>query len=418
MRKTATIFILLISAFTLSAQQLCDCRSELDFVYEQIQDAASFKSQIKGETLTAFEKEYQQMRASFSEEVDLIKCFWQLNQLLGKVKDKHMSVYGTRPDFSVKEARDSAFVAEYRKSETFINHPVYDKDLETLKASLATKAIGDVEGIYNIGSAMKLGVFKSSTKGEYMGVILESNLGVWEAGQFMLYMTATERSNEYDIMTYGQVQKHLLFYKAQVYQFGHLFGNGVKEGITNTYSRIDRENTTPYQLTQINKEVQYFWLDALGRYEKEAQRDALITQINKELTAPNLIVDMRDNGGGASKISIPILRALKKKSTKIYVLTNFFSASNAEQTTVRLKKIKGTVHLGQRTYGAIAYGKNYGRSYQSPSGLFTFSPTDMKFNHFLKYEEVGVAPDIELDNASDWVDQTINIINAQNLKPY
>lgn len=420
MRKIVVLIVLLISGFSLSAQEQCDCKAELDFVYEQIKTADSFKSQIKGDKLEKFEQTYQDMQAVFKERVSKVECFWVLQQLKGFVKDKHLMLYGARPDFGWKEVQDSAFVAAYRKSEAFINHPSIEMDLNELEKTLSAKAPESVEGIYNIGKSMKLGVFKARANAKlgsmYYGVILESKLGIWEPGQIMLMMNKTEKANEFDIVTYGQVQKNLLYYKSQVYQFGHLFSNVVKASETNRYSRVDRQNTKAYELSSINEEVQYFWLDGMGRYEKEEQRDALIAQINDDLTAPNLIVDLRDNGGGASKISIPILRALKKKpGTKIYVLTNFYSGSNAEQTTVRIKKIKGTVHLGQRTNGTIAYGRNYGHAYTSPSGLFTVSPTDMKFNHFLKYEEVGVTPDILLDNESDWVEQTLNIINAQNL---
>ncbi|CAM9540395.1 unnamed protein product, partial [Discosporangium mesarthrocarpum] len=45
------------------------------------------------------------------------------------------------------------------------------------------------------------------------------------------------------------------------------------------------------------------------------------------------------------------------------------SGSNAEQTTIRFRNIKSTVHLGERTYGAVAYGHNYGNTFTSPSRL-------------------------------------------------
>ena len=420
MRKVILLIALLISGFTLAAQTDCDCKAELDFVYEQMKKSASFKSQIKGEKLAEFEESYKQIKARLSAPIAVIKCFTIVNKLTSFVKDKHFLFYGARPDFGWKEVQDSAFVAAYRKSEAFINHPslANDLNLDALREELAAKPLESVEGIYNISSFMKLGVFKVSSEklgSAYYGIMLESKLGIWEPGQIMLYMEETDQPNEFDITAYGQVQKNLMFYKSQVYQFGHLFSNVVKEGMENPYSRIDRKNTKAFELSSINEDVQYFWLDDMSRYEKEEQRDALVAQINAELNAPNLIVDLRDNGGGSSKISIPILRAIKKKSnTKVYILTNFYSGSNAEQTTVRMKKIKGAVHLGQRTNGTIAYGRNYGHAYTSPSGLFTVSPTDMKFNHFLQYEEVGVTPDILLDNESDWIEQTLNIINSQN----
>jgi len=71
-------------------------------------------------------------------------------------------------------------------------------------------------------------------------------------------------------------------------------------------------------------------------------------------------------------------------------------------------------HLGERTKGALTYGMNYGTTYESPSGLFKIVPTDMKFNKWLKYEEVGVQPEVTLDPSKNWLDQTIEIIKAKN----
>jgi hypothetical protein len=85
-------------------------------------------------------------------------------------------------------------------------------------------------------------------------------------------------------------------------------------------------------------------------------------------------------------------------------------------TTVRLKKLFGATQLGQRTYGAISYGSNYGRRFYSPSNLFSFYPTDMRQKQFIEYEEVGVQPDVALAAGSDWVEQTLAYIESQKGK--
>ena len=108
------------------------------------------------------------------------------------------------------------------------------------------------------------------------------------------------------------------------------------------------------------------------------------------------------------------MKALKKKSVSIYVITNFYTGSNAEMTTVRLKEKFDAIQLGQRTYGAISYGSNYGKTYHSPSGLFSFYPTDMRQKQFIDYEEVGVEPDVQLTQEKDWIEQTLEFIEGQN----
>lgn len=382
-------------------------------MYEKMQTMSSFKSQVKGGLVEEFEAKYQALSSKISSDMDKLDCYSKINSLMSLVKDKHAGVFGVRPDYSFEDAKDSAFVEAYRKTVAFTESPKVDLDLALLRSELEQKPVNDVEGVYSIGSLLKVGVYRIAESDSLVGVMLESNLGIWEPGQIYLYMKATDQPNRYDITAYGQVHKNLVFYKSHLVEYGILMSNVVKEGVTN-YVAVNIEEEDTYKLKTIADNVQYVWISSFSRIGNNDNRDALVAQIQNELTADNLIVDLRNNGGGASKISLPIVRAIKKSGAKVYVLTNYGSGSNAEQTTIRLKNIKNTVHLGQTTYGAVAYGHNYGTTYESPSGLFYIAPTDMKFNHYLKYEEVGVSPDIKLNPDSDWVDQTMKIIKAQN----
>ncbi|OEK00179.1 hypothetical protein BFP97_01015 [Roseivirga sp. 4D4] len=414
MKKLITLFAFITLSISLSAQSNCDCKAELEFVYEQMQTMASFKSQIKGQKIEEFEVTYQKLSSNVSTDMNKAECYVQMNQLLSLVKDKHAGVYEVGPDYTYEDTLDSAFVLAYRETRDFKDFPKVDLDLEKLVEDLGQKSLTDVEGIYNIGSSMKVGVYRIANSDSLMGVMLESKLGVWEPGQIYLYMKATDKPNRYDIVAYGQVHKNLLFYNDHLVSNGILMRNVTKECLSDNFIHVDREAREAYQLITLENDIQYVWFDSFSRFGNAKKRDAIVEQIQKELTASNLIVDLRNNGGGASKISVPIVKAIRKSGVKVYVLTNFASSSNAEQTTVRLRNIKSTVHLGQTTYGAIAYGINYGTTYESPSGQFYFVPTDMKFNHFLKYEEVGVQPMIELSSDSDWIEQTINIIKTQD----
>ncbi len=418
MKNLAILLTLLSFSFTLSAQENCDCKAELDFVYEKIKTTESYKYQIKGEMSGKYEETYQELRAEMQEPLSKLACFQKLNQLLGLIKDKHAWILEARPDFEVKDIYDSAFVEQYRKSEAFINFPKSDLDLEALKSSLEARPVGDVEGIYNIGSVMKLGVYQVTGSDELRGVILSSKLGTWAPGQIYLYMRPSQLTGHYDITYYSQVFKTLVFQKAKLLEHGILSSNVIKEKLKKNHVFVDADATEDYTLKQLTDKVQYVWLHDFGRGKENAEkRDVLIAQMNEELKAENLIVDLRNNGGGASKISWPIVKRIRKyaQKGKVYVLTNATSASNAEQTTVRLIKLADAMHLGQKTFGAVSYGHNYGTRLTSPSGLFQFLPTDMKFNQYLKYEDIGVAPEVKLSPDSDWVEQTIDIINAQNL---
>lgn len=142
---------------------------------------------------------------------------------------------------------------------------------------------------------------------------------------------------------------------------------------------------------------------------------AFYSKYKNSFTAQHIIVDLRSNGGGNSKWSDPFLKLLRKSKAKIYVITNQFTASNGEQFTLKLKDKLNAVHLGQTTYGVIAYGINYSYTYNTPSGKFTILPTDMNYHKYIAYEGYGIAPDITLNFDKDWIVQTLQLIeDSQN----
>ncbi|NVJ48205.1 MAG: hypothetical protein HWE07_13800 [Cytophagia bacterium] len=415
MKKLITLIALLSITISLHSQTTCDCKPELDFVYEQMQSTSSFKDQIKGDHKDKFEETYLNLSAKMASPMPLADCFWKLNQLMSLVNDKHAEVFEKKPEFEAEKIYDSTFVKAYRASEAFINFPKVNLDLATLTTQLKSKAVEDIEGIYNIGSLMKMGIYRIDNSDSLVGIILKSELGTWEPGQIYAYIKETDRTAHYDMAVYGQTYKNLMYAKAQFFDNGMLLSNVVKEGFGKSYSLIDKKEEEGYRLSYAADDVQYVWLNSFSRRTMAQKRDELIEQIENELSAPNLIIDLRNNGGGADKISLQILKALKKKSVKIYVITNFYTGSNAEMTTVRLKEKYDAIQLGQRTYGAISYGSNYGRTYHSPSGLFSFYPTDMRQKQFIDYEEIGVEPDVKLSQEKDWIEQTLEFIESQNL---
>ena len=128
----------------------------------------------------------------------------------------------------------------------------------------------------------------------------------------------------------------------------------------------------------------------------------------------DLILDLRDNGGGGDRNSDILYKYLRKnyKNANFYVLVNGTTVSNAEQFALRLKKFKNVTLLGSKTSGTIAYelGKTYDFPCYNFKGFFTFKG-DKKY---LEYESVGVQPDINLDNSADWIQQTKKYIAKSN----
>jgi len=135
--------------------------------------------------------------------------------------------------------------------------------------------------------------------------------------------------------------------------------------------------------------------------------------IKNSLTAPSLIVDLRNNEGGAAKVSVKYFKLIKNyaKNGQVFVLVNNGTLSQGEIFTLQLKQLRNVKILGETTKGMLTYGSNYGKRERLPSQAFEIYITDMKGDkRLIPYENYGIKPDIILTGDKDWIDQTIEII--------
>lgn len=139
-----------------------------------------------------------------------------------------------------------------------------------------------------------------------------------------------------------------------------------------------------------------------------SKSQAFYDRIKDSLTAANLIVDLRNNTGGADKVSNKFFILLKQYANKgnIYLLINNGTMSQGEIFTLQLKKFTNAKSYGQTTKGTIAYGVNESGMEKLPSGRYGATMTDIRDSrNYLVYEDVGVAPDHVLDNTGNWTDR-------------
>lgn len=413
------IFVVIIPA---RAQSVARYQADLDLLYEQLQQTYSFKDQIKGARKVSFDSLYQALRKDTALTGNNFAVFLQLARLFFPIKDNHLGFYQfAEQTLDPVYYHNKQFVDQYQQSRFFTSFPTISLSLDSLQKALSTKPTDAIEGIYYYDTLLTVGVYRTVNPGELIGVVLRTSLPVWKPGQVAAYLYEQE-PNIYKALYAHPIYKSFLLYGNEKYRNQSLINSWFYSSPANAvYSKtptaadyVNLPRTTPaLHFRSLNASVQYLRLGTFySSNEALKTSQVFYEQIKDSLTAPHLIVDLRDNTGGGEKASNKFMKLLKRyhHKGKIYLLINNGTTSHGEIFTVRLRKAIKVPAYGQTTRGTIAYGVNYSTTLKFPSGRFGAVMTDMKDKGFSPYETVGVAPDQVWDNSEDWIDKLLRII--------
>jgi Peptidase family S41 len=378
----------------------------------------SYKSQIKGKQLALYKDLYDRLLTDTSSKVNSYNYFYNLAQVIFPLKDNHLAFYQI-PD--VENFKDQERIEQFITTKEFLDYPKYTGNLDSLKSALTAKPAESIEGIFHYGQFYSVGLFKSGNK-EYQGVVLESVVPLWQKGQLAIHLY--EYTPNLFKAIYGHpVTKNFMLQPIEKYQNqalvnSYFYGSYAQNVYSKKLQQIDfvnlPKNAPKFELKQVADDIQYLAVRTFQIDPSNAEKSAVfLDSIKNSLTAANLILDLRNNAGGAKKMASKYVQLIREYTQKgnVFILINNGTLSQAEILTLRLKKFKNTKTLGQTTKGMLSYGSNYDKREKLPSQHFEIYVTDMKNPaRLLNYEDIGINPDIFLDEQSNWIDQAIKII--------
>ena len=390
-----------------------------------LQKTVSYKAQIKGENRDQYNVLYDQLASDTTASFNRFNYFYNLAQLIFPIRDNHL---GFQEVFNFDNFKSKESVHNFVTTKEFLDYPTIKIDVDSLKSELAIKPNDSIEGIYHYDKFYSVGLFKKSDR-EYLGVVLNSEINLWTKGQLAIHLY--EYTPGFFKAIYGHPRfKHLILQTNEKYRNQSLvnsyFYASYSQGIYSKRIRNnDYKNLSPdgknFELKQLNENIQYLLVKSFQVNEATRQEsNKFYDYLKNNLTKPNLILDLRNNIGGAEKESKKYYKLLKKytKNGHLYILLNNETISQAEIFTLQLSKLKNVTTLGVTTKGMLAYGSNYGKMHNLPSGKIWIYPTDMRggSKKLLKYEDKGIIPSVLLNEDADWIEQVVKIIinNNQN----
>ncbi|GAA4314006.1 S41 family peptidase [Compostibacter hankyongensis] len=423
MAKLVIAIFFLISPLRTYAQTYKSYQADLDKLYTLLTKTPSYKDQIKGKKRRDYQKLYEQLKQDTAGMVTEYDAFLNLVRLFFPFRDNHLGFYRIPGYFLTRtQFQDSAAIRKYRTSKIFLEYPKTQINLDSLELVLKKVPKDSVEGIYHYGHYLKIGLFQTHLKGAYQGVVLSTTLPGWQKGQIAAWLY--EYMPGYFRAVYAHpVWKILTLYSNEKYRDQSLINSYFYASITEAiytknpgesgYANIGK-NTPTFQFHALTPDIQYIRIGSFSASPSALKiSETFYNRIKDSLTAPHIIVDLRNNTGGGIKASEKYRKLFKtlSKKKKIYVLINNGTMSEGERFALSMKKLSNVTTFGQTTRGTIAYGSNYGKTEKLPDGKFLVYITDMKDpHHYFRYESLGIPPEIFLKRDRDWIDQVVEEI--------
>lgn len=392
--------------------------ADLEKMKSILQNSASFKAQIKGDKLSSFNALYDELASDGTNTLNSYNYFYNLSRLVFPLRDNHIAFYQI-PDYNLYKSKQS--IDSFVSTKEFLDYPTRKINIDSLKVELAKKPADSLEGIYHYENFYSVGLFKNAEK-EYVGVIVDSEVNLWKKGQIAIHLYEYA-PNLYKAIYGHPLYKFFTFQPIEKFQNHQLVNSYFYASYSQSiYSKHWRQadhvslpkSASKFVLRNISDDVQYLLIQTFQANSNTSQASKqFFDSIKDSLITSHLILDLRNNEGGAEKEMIKYLKLLKVYITKghLYVLVNNGTLSQAEIFTLRLRELNNVTILGRPTKGMLAYGSNYGKTQRLPSEKFAIYATDMNNGSaLLQHEDTGINPDILLSYDRNWIEQIVEII--------
>jgi len=300
------LFIISIVLPQFLFSQNCDCVSNFKWVKEIFEENdAGFSYALEVNGVSAYEDHNSLFVNRLQKVKDQSECLVILNEWLSFFRSGHLRLRPLNQESDLESnLSDTSIIDRYKDS------PSLDINLNEFENYLRDKEKIDYEGIW-ISEPYKLGVKKINHT--FIGFVIEADGQYWKKGQIKFEINS-DNSTVYYMRDHSEVK----FEAAELWGLDHIiFGFvNLRRAVPTSKNNpeIDRyfkslSSNKPY-FEVIDENTTYLRIPSFGNSEK-TKIDSVI-QSNMEIITnkQNLIIDIRNNGGGSDRSYEKILPIL------------------------------------------------------------------------------------------------------------
>lgn len=281
----SSLFALLLLSTHISLCQNCTCKDKLKFVKDQVTaNYAGFNDKVTNANRKTYEAFTEQHMQKAENAAKPAACLMLMYDWLAFFKDGHIQLAGNQPD------KDSIAVqARIKNTETI--------HLSEAQINALKKSSDPIEGIYaDDDSTYTIAIIKNKNEyRDYAGVMITSRMDTWKPGQVKLELK-TKSKDRYVAVAY------MSDHSARVHDFifdGRTFNDiWIKAGKKNEPKR-EAVQAEPVAIRKINDHTLYLQIRTFDGSIAGLIHSVMEANVLLLKTLPNLIIDIRGNGGGS-----------------------------------------------------------------------------------------------------------------------
>lgn len=283
--------VLLLSFISFNSfGQSCNCSQEFNYVKDKIEkNYAGFKDKVNSKTEATYQKRTQVALEQSRSIRTAADCIYLINDWLTFFKDGHIQVGRNRISKEIEKAKLKERIQAIERIS------LSNDELTNLKN---TKGI---TGIYwNEDSTCQIAVIRNKTFfRDYAGVVISSTPGIWSPGQVVL-----ELKSGNDTLKGIMYDRYYIPTNVSLQIKGNALGSFKKEGSKQASKELVNDATVASKT--LSTKTLYIKISTFNQSNAK-NIDSLFKANQSNLSKmPYLILDLRNNGGGADFSYKPI----------------------------------------------------------------------------------------------------------------